>query len=134
MLVFCIEKIIVFMTVIIMRSVYIIRLFWILVDDNSYSIIILYEVSVFWSIIKLLSCNTSIDNVDSRAPAFFCMLVLTHAIVTMEYLHEKYYQFEIRYIWNTDSISNKVPSCDLSSEEGVCRHIQCLIRDFTFPI
>ena len=40
-------------------------LIWFLVDNNSCSSCISHEITSMWSIIKILSCNTSIDDVGS---------------------------------------------------------------------
>ena len=45
-------------------------LVWLPVENNSCSICISHEITTTWSIIKLLSCNTSIDDVDSHTPYF----------------------------------------------------------------
>ena len=41
-----------------------------LVDNNSCSSYIYHEITTVWSIIKLLYCNTSIDDVESHIPYF----------------------------------------------------------------
>ena len=48
---------------------------WIQVDNNSYSVHISHLISAIWYIIKIISCNTPIDDVDSHTPDFY-MFVL----------------------------------------------------------
>ena len=49
-----------------MLSIYIKRLVWIPVENKSCSSCIYHEITVMWSIIKLLYCNTPIDDVESH--------------------------------------------------------------------
>ena len=39
---------------------------WLPIDNNSCSIWTSYEITAMWYIIKIISCNTSIDDVDSH--------------------------------------------------------------------
>ena len=41
---------------------------WLPVDNNYCSSCISYEINVMWSIIKIIYCNTPIDDVDSNIP------------------------------------------------------------------
>ena len=41
------------------------------VDNNSCSIWILHTKTAIWYIIKIISCNTSIEDVDSHTPYFY---------------------------------------------------------------
>ena len=52
----------------------------IIVENNSCSRFISHEITVMWSIIKFLSCNISIDDVDSRTPYFYGVLLMYYSI------------------------------------------------------
>ena len=45
-------------------------LFWIPVENNPLSTCIPHEITAMWYIIKIISCNTPIDDVDSHNPYF----------------------------------------------------------------
>ena len=49
-------------------------LIWIPVENNSCSSCLSYEITVMWYIIKIISCNKSIDDVDSHTPYFYVFL------------------------------------------------------------
>ena len=68
-------------------------LFWIPVYNNSCSSCISHEIPTIWSIIKISSCNTTIDDVDPHTPYFdIFMVVLIHFIWSKEHRHTIYYQ------------------------------------------
>ena len=97
------------------------RMVCIPVYNNSCSSCIYYEITVMLSTIKIISCYTSIDDVDYHDPYFdfFCMKLLFHSRGIKEHHHTTYSQFDRISIWHTDRQSAKVMSCYLSSVEEI---------------
>ena len=70
MLVFYVETRIVLIKPNMMGSMDKKMIFWFPVENKSCKSCISHEITLMWSIIKILSCNTSIDDVDSHTPYF----------------------------------------------------------------
>ena len=50
------------------------KLVWLPVDNNSYSSCRYHEITNIWYIIKIISCNMSIDDVYSHTSYFYVFL------------------------------------------------------------
>ena len=80
------EAIIIFTKTRIMESVDIKILVWILVENKSCRSCIYHKITAVWSIIKIISCNTPINNLDSHTPYFY-VFVYWYLFMTEEVIN-----------------------------------------------
>ena len=111
-------------------------LIWISVDINSCSSWISHEITLMWSIIKIISCNISIDDVYSHTP-YFDVFVWKYFSMT-----EKLRNTTMQYILNLAGEPYGILICKTPKfflvdwvQQKSSRNIsKCLIRTLTFII
>ena len=111
-------------------------LIWFPVDNNSCSSCISHEITLMWSIVKLLSCNTSLYYVESRTP-YFNVFALRSCSMSEE-VRNITTQSILSLAGDPYSIligkAQKLFLVILVQQKRYCYIIKCLIRNFNFNI
>ena len=107
---------------------------WIPVENKYCSICISHGITVMWYIVKIISCDIPIGDVESHTPYFdvCCILIFICARGSKEHHHETNYQFGGISRWKTDRLITKVTSCDFISVEGFLWYYPVSYLGFNF--
>ena len=111
-------------------------LIWFPVENNSCSSYISHEITPMWSVIKLISCSMSIDDIESHTP-YFCMFVWRYCSIPGELrnITTKYIISSAGYPYGV--LMGKTPKLFLVAwfQNNIsCNIRKFLIRTFTFTI